>query len=267
MYHDRYGELERVEAIDYWDGAPHSVRTQRSGYDFEHSRTYGSLHFRDGDDPALVYCHEMGGMNGKQLWLANGVDAETYVNGLGRDYRRRSVPRAELVWMGYEMLNRPLELAQFAVDGEPTCNPFDVAEEGSVEYCQVCEDNFPESSECDHLVWVDGHGMCGCGTTDITEDKYRKSVHAIVRKSGMGSELVEHLRGKDLGWRQLWVELGVDELYPRIEDLDDEYQLGMAWLSSLDREMARAATDKMLEWIGLASPSSEVRTVGAVSDE
>ena len=243
------GQWEPIIAVEYRaDGTPRTVYTGTAetgrghGFDFEtcgaddedlyyHMASSGPLEWILSSDYAVAA--------GCRMWVADVAGAM----GDARDA------------LGDQLLAEPLPLKSLAAGGT-TLNPFDAAEEGRVEYCQVCERNYPTDpdQECRHLVFVsDGGGFtgAGCGDFDFKDDyaraHFRPSLLALFGATGLALRIKRAIEAADdyyfefnewrglrynlgrwSGWR--WREIGFED-----EAALDLWGQGMALLASLER--------------------------------
>lgn len=252
------GEYDRIEMIEYGvDGEPQMIAVG----------THCTVDWCERDDQ--LYWHDVGGggvllqesdFKCRPVWVAAGVTIQA---GQYPDYDEISVDEAKA--KGWSLLDEPLLLTQY---GKETRNPFEVAEgDISTWYCRICDDNFPAENECKHLAWLPWHGIMGTGDGERCEldDEYTKrSVHAIVRKSGMGQQLIDMItmpsqkRRQLLSytipkfWDEVWQRLTNDEHQSAsqyYDELPDDCQAGMAWLDTLDLDHAPQHTAQTVEWI------------------
>lgn len=178
IYEHRGKEAQRVVAIEYQDDRPAAVMTAR---DWNHGGKSGtSADYYDFEwcerDQALYFELIGGGpLNGysvarfaepqppkAKLWLAPDIS----VQDAGRD--EKTISNAELLAMGYEIINEPLLLDSGW--GRPSTNPFDHAESGGCLYCRECDDWLPEDEMCQHLDWCDECGMWVYGADGTYND-------------------------------------------------------------------------------------------------
>lgn len=148
-------------------------------------------------------------------------------------------------------------------------NPFDDANEGETDWCQICQEHHPSDNMCNHVYWADdGGGNClGCGAQDVDYNEARDSLYRLldVLSADAVSGLLRNLMSRKYRLRRsdsclgghLRIAIGPAWFYLLAETLGDEidyerrYWPGIAWLYSLpDWHVATAMTAGWVyQWI------------------
>lgn len=155
-----------VEWYKHDDGVwrPTSAMTDRSWYSFDWCEVHRELLFRDvgsGSSNAILL----------QCCKPKPIRNEVWSTLPFTDENGERLTRKQIRDRGY------------AVVKECQSNPFDHADEGRAEWCQVCESLYDEETTCRHIHdCYDGNGYCwGSGSNECDLEATRLSLYRILR--------------------------------------------------------------------------------------
>jgi len=245
-------DWERVEHIVYSKGyMPWSVVTSKASYDFEWCKRDDQLYYHDVGSPSIII--DAADFDGRRIWVADDVTIKT---GAYPDYEEITV--AEARKRGWPLMRKPALLTRF---GKRTRNPFEAAgsEDTPCEYCDVCHDMLPSEEECDHMEWVEGHGVVGLGVSGYRWEDHAPSLGAIIHACpDLADDLARRMLATTCRYQS---ETVYDRIWQRLthepyacwsayyDELPDDCRLGAAWLNTQDRQRAPEAFATTVEFI------------------
>jgi hypothetical protein len=270
---------EQVLFIEYHNGFPFNVITTAGDYQFEECGGKGGN--------VCCYNSGSGGDIGDDFHVGTLCDPKPPITcaiwkaegcGLQKYFRKKEIKlkdeKAELLAMGYELLDKPLDLTKYLSDydkkeGEKTCNPFEISEEifeGFV-YCKICDCWDIESPEhyCRHLFWSPVSSMVmGCGCTETEADSHKESFFKMLDKTKLAKQLAAAIksgkyetqyRGDIFGYNSMDCYLDGHNYGSRFTNNLSQKRMeamtdGVGWLNTLVPGKTKEAEKITLKWIG-----------------
>jgi len=247
---------EKLVAVEYFGGHPHSVITTTNGngwtvWDFDWCK-------RD----QTVYYHQSGGCGAQGVYAVGTLvrgRAELWVDAsihAFQDYRGKPLTRRQVGRHGYDLL------------ADHKGDPFAGAVESATTGCTSCDDRLPDERQCRHLVYVAGEGLLGCGSSEYQAEYHLESLQKLFLV--LGRELVERLMKELVAGGARWecscpggeadqlalrdpvtrkdVALDGDRAAAAGVEWDDLF-VGMAWLSSLEPGKTKKAIKLTVRWM------------------
>lgn len=248
---------EKLIAVEYHDGHPHSVTTSNGKgwtvWDFDWCKRDQTVYYhQSGGGPAEAYHVGKLGRGGRaELWVDSSVMGFADCSS-GKPLTRRQVER-----YGYKLLKKL------------KADPFEDAVGGRVTWCVVCQDQLPDDHACWHLLYVPGDALLlGCGTAEIPHEDHHESLLKLLQV--LGPELVQRLADELAGAGARWecscpggeadqldlrdpvtrenVELDSDKAAAAGVEWEDLF-VGMAWIASMEPGKTTKAIKLTIRWM------------------
>lgn len=196
IWYEHQNERHRVVAIEYQDGWPSGVLTEKHWdytgkpwfnpgrdrpngtcacqWDFDWCKGEESLYFHNSGEGGEIAYHVSRFVHPvppkAKLWVADGVAIVTSTDD-GKASRAVNGP-SELLQMGYQLIDRPIRLPAvdyMACPTKTTLNPFYAGWEGETIWCARCQSIHPSedtNNPCEHIAWCDE-----CATWIYSEER------------------------------------------------------------------------------------------------